>query len=456
MPTTDLQLVAVSSETEKFAYRTPMKFGGRVVEDVTLVNIRCRASIGGGEPVEGIGSMTMGTAWAWPSKKLSAEQVLATVVRLSRDLVAEVSDAIKNRRVELTRADHAMDLCAAIHPLVDLAAERLRVSLDLPESIPALARLLAFSPLQSAIFDAHGRGARLSCYAMMGPEYLKGDLSRFLGDEFTGQNLDRYVQATPAESMPLYHLVGALDPLVSDEVQSPLADGLPETLGEWIERDGLTHLKIKLDGSDGDWDLARIRAIDRVVESDSRWRDRPWQYSLDFNERCRDEDYVLRLLDALQQTDPQALSRIAYIEQPTHRDLRAHPENTMHRVSQRLPVVIDESLIDYESLLLARDQGYTGVAIKACKGHADALLMAAAAGHHQMFLCVQDLTCVGRSFLHSASLTAHLPAASAIEGNGRQYCPAANRGWDQRFPGMFDVRDGRLPTALLDGPGLGY
>jgi len=128
----------------------------------------------------------------------------------------------------------------------------------------------------------------------------------------------------------------------------------------------------------------------------------------------------------------------------------------MHRVAERLPVVIDESLVDYESLLLARDQGYSGVAIKACKGHAEALLMAAAAQFHEMYLCVQDLTCIGASFLHSAALTAHLPGAAAIEGNGRQYCPAGNVGWEQKFPGMFEVSNGRLPTCLLNGPGLGY
>ena len=73
-----------------------------------------------------------------------------------------------------------------------------------------------------------------------------------------------------------------------------------------------------------------------------------------------------------------------------------------------------------------------------------------------MFLCVQDLTCPGASFLHSASLAARVPTVAAIEGNGRQYCPAANRGWDERFPTMFRISDGTLDTAVLDGPGLGF
>ena len=118
--------------------------------------------------------------------------------------------------------------------------------------------------------------------------------------------------------------------------------------------------------------------------------------------------------------------------------------------------VIDESLVDYESLLLAQELGYSGVALKACKGQSEALLMAAAAQKFGMFLCVQDLTCPGASFLHSASLAARIPGVAAIEGNARQYCPVANRGWAERFPTMFHITDGTVGTAVLDGPGLGF
>jgi L-alanine-DL-glutamate epimerase-like enolase superfamily enzyme len=165
---------------------------------------------------------------------------------------------------------------------------------------------------------------------------------------------------------------------------------------------------------------------------------------------------VLDFLAKVREQAPQALDRLQYIEQPTHRDLKANPENRMHEAAKIKPVVIDESLVDLESLLLSRELGYSGVALKACKGHTEALLMGAAAQKYGMFLCVQDLTCVGASFLHSASLSARIPTIAAIEGNGRQYCPAANAGWADRFPTMFDVTDGTLGTAALNGPGLGF
>jgi hypothetical protein len=128
----------------------------------------------------------------------------------------------------------------------------------------------------------------------------------------------------------------------------------------------------------------------------------------------------------------------------------------MHKAAAIKPVVIDESLVDLASLQLAREQGYSGVALKACKGHTEALLMGAAAQKHGMFLCVQDLSCPGYSFLHSASIAARIPTIVAIEGNSRQYCPAGNRSWGELYPSMFHISDGTVGTGVLTGNGLGF
>ncbi len=83
-----------------------------------------------------------------------------------------------------------------------------------------------------------------------------------------------------------------------------------------------------------------------------------------------------------------------------------------------------------------------------------ALLMAAAARKYNLFLCVQDLTCPGASLIHSAGLAAHVPGVAAIEANARQFVPAANAGWTDRFPGIFVIKDGMMRTGTLTGPGL--
>ncbi|MFZ9822280.1 MAG: enolase C-terminal domain-like protein, partial [Gemmataceae bacterium] len=219
---------------------------------------------------------------------------------------------------------------------------------------------------------------------------------------------------------------------------------------------GLTHLKIKLNGDDLEWDLNRVLGVENATkEAQAKRGITEWKYSLDFNEKCRNVRYLLDFIEELRSRSPSAFSRISYIEQPTARDLSANRANVMHDASRQIPVVIDESLVDLDSLFLAREMGYTGVALKACKGQSQSVLFASAARHLGMFLCVQDLTCPGASLIQSASLAAHVKGVQAIESNGRQYCPAANKAWETDFPGLFLIKGGMAITGNLNGPGLG-
>ncbi len=55
---------------------------------------------------------------------------------------------------------------------------------------------------------------------------MANDLSRYLDDQFRSEYLDRYLLAQPARSLYVYHLVGALDPLVAADVTLPLSEWL--------------------------------------------------------------------------------------------------------------------------------------------------------------------------------------------------------------------------------------
>ncbi len=446
---TDIRLREVAAETERFAYRTPMKFGGRVVTDVVLLHVRVEVETGDGRRGVGLGSMPMGNVWAWPSRQVPGDAALAAMIQLGRRVA---------RNANLYQGSgHPLEITHDLAAAYQAAAGQISGAAGLAEPMPRLAQLVAASPTEAAIHDAYGKALGQNSYNLLSAEFVGRDLSAYLTDEFAGEYLDRYTLREPKASMPLYHLIGALDPLTDADLHARVDDGLPETLPEWINADGLTHLKIKLGGDDLAWDVDRVVSIERVAAEAQQQRGcTSWCYSADFNERCANVDYVLDFLDQVGRRSPEALRRLQYIEQPTHRDLRANPENRMHRAAQIKPVVIDESLVDLESLLLSRELGYSGVALKACKGHSEALLMGAAAQKYGMFLCVQDLTCPGASFLHSASLSARIPTVAAIEGNARQYCPAANRDWIERFPTMFQISDGTLGTAVLDGPGLGF
>lgn len=446
---TDIRLLEVSTRTESFAYRAPVKFGGRVVSDAVILDVTVDVETRAGKRARGFGSMPMGNVWAWPTKEPTSGDTLAAMIDLAERLAQQANQYRgQGDPLEVTHElakDH------------ERLAEEVTRDVGVGEPMPRLAQLVAASPLDAAIHDAFGKALGQNSYNVLGPEFINRDLAAYLTPEFAGEYLDRYTLRTPKARMPLYHLVGALDPLSPADVKKPLDDGLPELLGDWIKADGLTHLKIKLNGDDLTWDVNRVVAVEAVAVQAQRQRGcQQWFYSLDFNEKCPNVQYILDFLAELGRRSPAALDRVQYIEQPTHRDLRAHPENRMHEAAKIKPVVIDESLVDLESLEAAREQGYTGVALKACKGHSEALLMAAAAQKYGMFLCVQDLSCPGASFLHSASIAARIPKVAAVEGNSRQYCPAANESWAGRYPGLFRIKDGTLETGKLDGLGLGY
>jgi L-alanine-DL-glutamate epimerase-like enolase superfamily enzyme len=443
---TDIRIVEVRHQFEEFKYRMPYQFGGRTVDRVTILNVDCRVRTRAGKESWGFGSMTLGNAWAFPAASQDA----------GLGAMKALSDELRTVTADCDDSGHPIDLFRALEPSYVRAAARLSKARALATPIPKLCMLVVASAFDAAIHDAYGKAFGVSSYDTYGPSYMTQDLARDLGPQFKGEYLDRYVPSKPAPTMPVFHSVGASDPLEASDVKTRIEDGLPNTLEEWIPRDGLIRFKIKLNGGNLDADVDRIIRIDRIV---SRLlpprRVDDWKYLLDFNEGCPNVGYLLDCLRRVREATPTGFDRILYIEQPTARDLKKDRANVMHEAAKLRPVVIDESLTDLETLLLAREMGYTGVALKACKGQSHAMLMAAAAQKFGMFLCVQDLTCPGASLIHSAGIAARVPGNAGIEANARQFVPSASAAWESRFPGLFTIKDGVMNTGQLTGPGLG-
>ncbi len=428
----EVKIVEVRGGFEDFLYRAPYVFGGKSVDRVTLLNVNVVVQGKDGRTAKGFGSMPLGNVWAYPSKTLTYDETLGAMKTLAGKI-----EKIAGSHAEY---GHPVDLGVALEPLYLRAAD----------GMPKLAVLVTASPFDAAVHDAYGKLLKRSTYQTYGQDTMRHDLAAYLGKDFRGEYLDRYIQTQPTPRIHIYHSVGGADPIELADVKTPLRDGLPNTLAEWIRYNGLTHLKIKLNGSDLAWDVDRVVRIERAAQSA---KSSP-TYCLDFNENCPNVDYLLDFLSQIRAKVPAAFDRVQYVEQPTKRDLKADRANVMHAAAKLRPVVIDESLTDLESLLLAREMGYTGVAIKACKGQTQAVLMAAAAKKFGMFLCVQDLTCPGASFVHSAGLAAHVPGITTIEANSRQYVPKANQPWANKMPDLFVIRDGTIETGVLRGPGL--
>jgi L-alanine-DL-glutamate epimerase-like enolase superfamily enzyme len=442
---TDIRVESLSVSFEDIRYRAPYKFGGVAVDRATLLNVECTVRTRAGKVAKGFGSMPLGNVWAFPSRTMPYDTTLGAMRALANKL-APLTAAYKDY-------GHPIEINIALEPSYLKTAEAVSRELKLAAPIPKLCTLVTASAIDGAIHDAFGKAHGRSCYDTYGPGLLTPDLSAFLGSDFRGERLDKYLLRKPRQSVNLYHSVGGADPLTAGDVVKPVGDGLPETLPDWIRYNGLHHIKIKLQGDELAWDIDRVVGIDRIAQETRP--DIDWRYCVDFNERCPNVDYLLEFLRNVKEKTPKGFARIEYIEQPTARDLKANRANLMHQAAKLRPVVIDESLTDLETLLFAREMGYTGVALKACKGQSQAVLMAAAGQKYKMFLCVQDLTCPGASLIHSAGIAAHVPGVSGIEANSRQYLPAANERWAKTHPGLFLIKNGSLRTAELTGPGLG-
>ncbi len=441
---TGISIDQVDFSYDEFQYRAPYKFGGVPVDRATILNVNIVVRTRDGRSARGFGSMPLGNVWSFPSRDMSYEMTLNAM----KALAARIAKTTAGHK----EYNHPIDINTALEPEYLKAASEVSGELKLLTAIPKLCTLVTASPFDAAIHDAFGKIHNRSCYQTYGPDLMPRDLAHYLNQDFKGEHLSSYVRSKPKPTIAMFHSVGGTDAVLPSELQQRLNDGLPETLAEWIAYNGLTHIKIKLQGEDLKWDIGRTVNIDRIATETRPKTD--WKYCVDFNERCPNVEYVLEYLRKVKELTPQGFERILYLEQPTARDLKANRRNLMHEAAKLRPVVIDESLTDLESLLLAREMGYSGVALKACKGQSQAMLMAAAAQKYKMFLCVQDLTCPGAALIHSAGIAAHVPGVTGIEANARQYMPAANKPWEARFPGLFKVKNGMFDTSKLNRSGL--
>jgi L-alanine-DL-glutamate epimerase-like enolase superfamily enzyme len=444
----DVRIDHVSHSYDEHTFRAPVGFAGAVVNRATMVTVRCSVQMAGCEGASGFGAMPFNHTFSFPSKSLTNEMKNEAMKALASEL-AKVTNAYQE-------FGHPLDINWELAPFYLKAAADVSERLRLADPIPKLCTLVTAAAFDAAIHDAFGKLHHTNCFDTYGPEFMNYDLSRYLGAAYKGKYPRDYLLPRHKARMTLCHLVSAVDPIEDFQNKIPIKDGLPETLPEWIQHNGLLEFKIKVNGTDLKWDIERVLHIDKVTTRAQVKRGvKDWAYVLDFNEKCPNVQYFIEFCRRLKEKMPVGYRRIKYAEQPTARDLKAHPENDMHEAAKLCPVVIDESLIDVVSLLLARDRGWTGAVVKSPKGLSHMILMASVAGKEKIFLAGGDMSCPGAGLIQTTNLQARVPTITSVEANARQYLPQANKAWEGRFPGLFRVTDGILRTEEVNGPGLG-
>ena len=446
----DIKLVAIEPTFEDLRLRTPLKFGTGVIYTTTSLTVKATVESRLGARADGLGNILLSYVWGYPSAAMSSED---------RDMaMRRVSEKFCDLMLTNAEFGHPMDLyLEAKDELPRLAAE-VDEQMQVADPMPLLGALVCASPTDAALADAFGKVNGICTYDGYTREFMSHDLSRWCGPRFAGKYPGDYLHSAYKAYLPIFRLVGGLDKLTASEItdEDP-QDGLPVSLDQWIERDGIRCFKVKLRGNDNEWDVQRTAEIARVIREtyDRLGIDGDFYLSTDSNEMNPDPESVVEYLHKLQELSPAAYDALLYLEQPTERDL-TRSRFDMSQVARMKPVVVDEGVTSLEMMDLAIELGWSGVGLKTCKGHSSALLYVAKAVEQGLVLTFQDLTNPGLSLVHEAGFAARIDTLKGFEYNSRQYLPDAHADVKALHGGLCAVMDGQVSTKSISGAGLGY
>lgn len=429
--------------------RVPLKFGQEILTEVICARVQIEMEDRNGRLVTGWGETPLSVQWVWPSS-LSYDERLTALQQFCEQMV--------DRWISFDSWGHPLELGHTFQEdVLPVMLRQFNETRHTDSAMPYLAALVCCSPFDIALHDAYGQLHGQSIYDLYHRDSMSCDLAAFLeptkGTDicFEGLFPADFLEIPGKTQLPAWHLVGGLDPidecdLTGDEPD----DGHPILLRDWIRRDGLKCLKIKLGGIDSNSDYQRIvRVGETAIEENVTW------LSTDFNCTVTDPQYVNDILDRLMADHPRIFGMILYVEQPFPYDLKSNLIDA-HGVSARKPLFMDESAHDWRLVRLGQSLGWTGVALKTCKTQTGAILSLCWAKAHGMTLMVQDLTNPMLAMIPHAQLAAHAGTIMGVETNACQFYPEASAIEQQFHPGLYQRRNGMIDLSTLDGPGFGY
>jgi len=422
---------------------TPLKFGNVVMDHTTLVQVQVTAENNNGSRASGLGAIFLADLWAFPSKQAIHHQIQHAAMKQLVQLIA-------GNLLTYREPEHPIALFSRLEHDLPALAQEARELTGLDHQLPKLAQLVCASPFDAAMHDAYGKLLGRPVFAAYGADVPGNCVGDYLGKRFADRYFSDYIRSAPRLAVPIFHLVGGLDPIHPADMSADhrLPD-LPGCLEHWIERDGLFCFKVKLTGKDLAWDLARL--VDVALTAEACVRQSRYYLTADLNEQAPDEQYCVELMERFREKSPAGYESLLYIEQPTDREAPGE----MHELSKYKPVLADESLSSPEMIDEMRRLGWSGVALKTCKCQSHLLLSLAKATEYGTPYSIQDLTNPGLALLHSLLVGAWTNPVMGIEYNSRQFYPHVGLEVQRRHPAAFQVKDGMVSAASLYHPGLG-
>ncbi|MHC4639521.1 MAG: hypothetical protein ACYTBV_18795, partial [Planctomycetota bacterium] len=351
---TDIKPVSVDLYFLNVQTRVPLKFGAETLTSVICARV-CM-------------TVTDSVQWAWPSS-LDYQQRCQAMQTFCKMLAEAWAGYDRFGHPVESGSDYIDSILPAL--LDKLNRQRGGQT----EPMPWLAALVCCSAFDIALHDAYGRLLGRDVYSMYSSEFMNADLSHYLepaeDSDFSFDNKypADFLKTSPDRLITAWHLVGGKDLLDESELTGTEPDdGYPVVLTDWIKRDGLKCLKVKLRGNDASWDYDRLIKVGNIsLANKVLW------LTTDFNCTVTDPAYVNEILDRLMINRPRIYQMILYVEQPFPYNLEENPID-VRSVSARKPLFMDESAHDWKLIRLGRSLGWTGVALKTCKTQTGALL----------------------------------------------------------------------------------
>lgn len=443
---TDVRVAACQTIFLPVATRVPLRFGAETLTGVSCARTVVEVEDARGHRARGWGETPLSVTWVWPSTLSHALRDAAL-----RDFCLRVTEAM----AAFPEQGHPMELGHIFmeEELPGLWRDFNRGRVD-ETALPWLAALVCFSSVDLAVHDAYGVLHSRFAYETYTSGFMNRDLSWYYGatagKDFAGLYPCDFLEPM-APALIAWHLVGGEDCLTQEDLRGDEPeDGYPVLLDEWIRRDGLRCLKVKLEGVDHEADFARLAKVGEIgVENGVRW------LCADFNCMVEEPSYVEAMLDRLERELPWLDKMLLYLEQPFPRDLRSRPLR-VERLGKRKPLFMDESAHDWRHVRFGRDLGWSGVALKTCKTQTGALLSLCWAKANAMPVMVQDLTNPMLAMIPHTLLAAHAGTLMGLETNAMQFYPEASLPESRVHPGLYVRRNGRIRLDTIGPTGFGY
>jgi len=277
---------------------------------------------------------------------------------------------------------------------------------------------------ERAILDAVCRLHNKSIFEMVRSDALGIDAAR-LHPELKDISIGKTLPRRPLREIYIRHTVGAKDPIHAADLPkaSRLNDGEPETLEEYIRRDGLRYFKVKIIG-DPEADLARLERVwSAVVHAEQP------VVTLDGNESAHNLDIFARFVESFEKQIPGLFQHTAFIEQPLTRALTydSTTVKAIAAISKKKPLIIDEADGNTTSFANAFKIGYSGTSHKNCKGFIKSVMNHALCDvlrelkGQDAFLSAEDLSLMPLVSLHQGFAAVALLNIAHAERNGHHY-----------------------------------